>query len=86
MIVCFASVAYTRTLVPNLPRIKLETRNSLEPKEIAAHLRGAAGNFCIGNSVDLASRLESLAKDGKLAQTPTLGEALGKEMSQAIRK
>jgi HPt (histidine-containing phosphotransfer) domain-containing protein len=51
--------------------------------EVAAHsFRGAAGNFCIGNSVDLASRLESLGKGGKLADTPALGEALGQEMLQ----
>ena len=51
--------------------------------ELAAHsFRGAAGNFCIGDSVDLASRLESLAKVGRLTDTPVLGEALDKEMVQ----
>jgi HPt (histidine-containing phosphotransfer) domain-containing protein len=57
-------------------------RNGQALEQAAHSFRGAAGNFCIGNSVDLASRLESLAKGGKLTDTPALGDALEKEMSQ----
>ena len=49
--------------------------------QMAAHsFRGAASNFCIGKSLDLAARLEALGKDGTLTEAPALGEALGKEM------
>jgi len=57
-------------------------QNSLTLQLAAHSFRGAAANFCIGNSVDLASRLESLGKGGQMTDTSALGHALDQEMLQ----